>query len=201
MATRATYEVDGQVFYCHWDGYPAGAASRFANMIAALTAPETAGRHEIDAIAERRGGAAFAFIRGNLDAEPAHRGKHDGHGDTEFRYQVETHQSGAMTVRLEARSYNGEWKGFGPAQPLAEFINAKRDKEWDVPTIVVCEAGSACFRRTMLATADSAREIAAAHQRLADKFDDSNPNRKSHLEQAAAWRAAAEQAEPQAVEA
>jgi hypothetical protein len=71
MATRATYEIEGKTFYCHWDGYPAGAMDRLSNMVAADTG---------------RGGLPFAFIRGNFDAEPAD--SHDHHGDTEFRYLV-----------------------------------------------------------------------------------------------------------------
>ena len=33
MGTRATYEIDGAAFYCHFDGYPQGAAVRFAAMV------------------------------------------------------------------------------------------------------------------------------------------------------------------------
>jgi hypothetical protein len=198
MSTRATYEVNGQVFYCHWDGYPAGAAQRFANMIAALTAPERGTRKEIDAIAERRGGAAFAFIRGNDDAEPAHRGSHEGHGDTEFRYNVDKHTEHGLAIQFEARRWNSEpqWRGFGSWMPLAEFINTKRDKDWNVPTIVTVTD----IWTKRLATIDDAREIEANHRRLADKFDDSNPNRKGHLEQAEAWaRAIAAVQQPEAV--
>ena len=71
MATRATYEIDGITFYCHYDGYPAGAMDRLSNMVAADTG---------------RGGLPFAFIRGNFDAEPTDG--HDRHGDTEFRYLI-----------------------------------------------------------------------------------------------------------------
>jgi hypothetical protein len=154
-------------------------------------------------MADKRGGATFAFIRGNNDAEPAYRGRHDGHGDTEHRYRVADDAEHGLVISHEARHWSGQWHGFGPPVPLADFINTKRDKDWNVPTIVTFADPATHWRgRKILATIDNAREIAANHHRLADKYDDTNPNRKRHQEQAEAWDAAIAAAhEPAAVAA
>jgi hypothetical protein len=201
MGTRATYEVNGQVFYCHWDGYPAGAANRFAKMIGAMTQPERGERNTIDAIADKRGGATFAFIRGNDDAEPTEG--HDAHGDTEHRYRVTDDAAHGLVIEHEAKRWDGDFAAWGPKRPLAEFINTRRDKEWGVPTIVTfADPATHWNLRKILATIDNAREIAANHRRLAERFDDGNPNKPHHVAQAEAWeRAIAAADEPQAVAA
>lgn len=190
MGTRATYEVEKQVFYCHWDGYKAGAAVRFANLVAAMTQPSERG---IDPVADKRGGAAFAFIRGNADAEPAYRGRHDGHGDTEYRYNIETSDEHGLTVRVEERHWNSggaDWRGFGMAQPLAGFIN-KHGREFNTPRIVaVSEPSSWGTHAPKLATLDNAREIARLYREKGEGFADGNPNRESYLKRADAWDAA-----------
>ena len=118
MATRATYEIAGQVFYCHYDGYPAGGVGRLRNM---LNAPG-------------RGGAAFDFIRGNPDAEPAE--SHEVHADTEYRY-IHYRTPTESTLQIYARCfssgkfypiYNG-----GLAAAVNLFTPEPEERFWNSP--------------------------------------------------------------------
>jgi hypothetical protein len=126
MATRATYQIDGTTFYCHWDGYPTGAAHRFANAVAAMTQPAKDGR--LEPIADKRGGFAFAFIRGNDDAEPTK--SHDAHGDTEWRYTVKSMPNGALQITVAALGWNSAGQRQEPrvrwTGDLAEWLEARR---------------------------------------------------------------------------
>ena len=81
MGTRATYQIEGKVFYIHWDGYPQGASFYFHHMIEKYN-------EIIDKIGRtRNGGYAEAFLRGNDCAE--FTSSHDAHGDTEWQYTLE----------------------------------------------------------------------------------------------------------------
>lgn len=124
MATRATYQIDKLTFYCHWDGYPTGAAQRFANMVKAHTVP-AAGELHLSSVVDRRGGFAFAFIRGNLDAEPTE--SHQAHGDTEFRYTLTTEGGGFAKIKVDDVRYdNGrKWRQIYHGD-LAEWLNQQR---------------------------------------------------------------------------
>lgn len=131
MSTRATYQIEDITFYCHWDGCPSGAAERFAKMIDAYAKPGDMNR---DIMADVRGGLPFAFIRGNLDAEPC-RG-HSDHGDTEWRYTLAQDADGKLTVAYKSRVYDSnltQWKTYGPLD-VADFINQQRgaaaDSDW-----------------------------------------------------------------------
>lgn len=186
MSTRATYQLGDRVLYCHHDGYREGAAWRFGNMIAALTAPNETS--PIEATETRRGGIEFAFIRGNLDAMPAWDNSHDGHGDTEWAYTIEESDEHGLTVRVGRRhTFNGPME-FMPAAPLAAFVNTFGAR-FNVPTIVAARP-SAFWRRPVLATIENARRIAERERELAARFNDGNPNKASHLAAAEAWEAA-----------
>ena len=96
MATRATYEIDGQVFYCHYDGYPAGAMERFGRALRRRY------RQRAGFVSSNPGGMPFAFIRGAWDAQPA--AGHECHGDTEFRYICYTSPDG-VSLRIDMRCF------------------------------------------------------------------------------------------------
>ena len=83
MSTRATYEIDGSIFYIHHDGYPAGAAFYLFNMVKASNAAGNRTGWDVWDSQNCRGGLAFAFISGNGNCEPTDG--HDAHGDTEYR--------------------------------------------------------------------------------------------------------------------
>jgi hypothetical protein len=203
MSTRATYEVDGRVFYIHHDGYAAGAAFYFAKMIEALTVPESDDRRTIAAIEERRGGPAFAFIRGNTRAEPAFRDAHDGHGDTEHRWKVTSGESGRLMLQHSARRMSDTAPAFSPwseREPLVDFIR-RNGPAWEggepCPAIVAVQDPSIHWRgRELLATLPHAIAIGKAHRALADRFDDGNPNKAEHARQAEAWENAAAELYP-----
>lgn len=217
MATRATYQINGMTFYCHWDGYPTGAAQRFANMIAALTVAEEGDRKTIDAIEQRRGGFEYAFIRGNMDAEPTP--SHDEHGDTEFRYNLRASNDGAW---IEVQSVSHEWKTHKCvirteyrgdlkewldkcrvelAGKLMEYADkgAKIDAQTEalkcIPEIVRLakkrEYPMGCQGELVTyATRAQALKIEANLRTRGEQFYESNPNRKGYLGEADAWASA-----------
>ena len=124
MSTRATYQMDGMTFYCHWDGCPTGAAARFAKMIAAHTVAEKG--EGFDEIERRRGGFAFAFIRGNMDAEQC--AEHDDIGGTEYRYTLHIDAYGAVSIRVEHCTVENDkdvWSAIY-AGDLAAWLDAMR---------------------------------------------------------------------------
>lgn len=185
MSTRATYEIGDLTFYVHHDGYPAGAAAKFADMIGAMTV--SANGRGIDAIADRRGGACFAFIRGNMNAEPTE--SHQAHGDTEYRWKI-SESAGALLVSHQARSADFErWSAWSSPQPLEEFINRHQPG-----AVVSLPYPSEYVRRTLYATTENAVKIAAEYRRQAAKFQAGNPNKAGNEKHADAWeRAALEQ--------
>jgi hypothetical protein len=183
MSTRATYEIGGETFYIHYDGYPAGAAGYFANMIEAMTVPAKSGG--IEAIESRRGGARFAFIRGNMLAEPTE--SHDAHGDTEYRWRLEHVEGRGFVIQAQTRTgFDGyKWSAWSAPRPLAEFINAH------YPGLIVeIEAPDRYWKHTLTATLEHALGIAEAHRRRAAGYADGNPNKAPALEHAAAWERA-----------
>jgi hypothetical protein len=192
MATRATYEINGTTFYCHWDGYPEGAATRFLNMLDAMTRPETGMRKTIQAIEDRRGGEAFAFIRGNLDAEPI--ANHDAMGGTEWRYTVTTNHTGEATIKVESDDLSDYWtlRFHGELSAWLDSMEGSRGKAVAVTLDRHIQAYhfwkiAKCWT---YATRDNAEAIAAAHERLASSYGPSNPNGEHHAAEARAWREA-----------
>lgn len=218
MATRATYQIDGTVFYCHWDGYPTGAAQRFAKMIGALTVPlaDDDERRGIDSMQDRRGGMAYAFIRGNMDAEPT--GSHDEHGDTDFQYALTINEkSGKALIEVRQRGRDDRYN-VNHVLDLAAWLNdmrgelarqidgaiARAPKRMDmdrrpgaaqaleaIPVIVRVseqrETWDSAGRRFTYATLDAARAITARLRAQGEAFGKDNPNGPAYLARAGAW--------------
>lgn len=207
MATRATYQVEHQTFYCHWDGYPSGAAQRFANMVAALTVPST--REGIDAVGDRRGGLPFAFIRGNMDAEPV-KGR-DEIGGTEYHYEVyASKEDNRVWIMVFQPKDDGGWRMVNH-KPLVDWINTERmagathyqtvmaERKQPVPSLAellegfpeVVEAWVEVYGdgkgRPVLATRENAEKIKEAEDKLAVKYGGGNPNGPIHGKRANAW--------------
>lgn len=219
MATRATYEICGTTFYCHWDGYPTGAAQRFAAMVKAMI---VADESEIDGIERRNGGYAFAFIRGVMDAESTEG--HEAHGDTEYRYTLDRDDQDGMMIRVEERLNFGNpakretWAG--KTFDLADWLNKMRGElvaqikrmQARYPTgpmsspgdademalesipVVVKIAVQREYCKTpdvTYATAEQAGKIAKIYASKAEKFQDDNPNKAIYARKAQAWSDAA----------
>jgi len=210
MATRATYKIGRTVYYCHWDGYREGAAIRFAKMVAALT---VACEREHDGIEDRRGGFEYAFIRGNMDAEPTQ--SHDAHGDTEYRYTLEVMKDGLALMTVAWRTPGNVWQSdcvmelghwlidqregyvrmvqrlkaqnpehYADVDPVAEAFE-------QIPPMVRADFalyGGAI--RHEYATAAEAEKIAAHNEKQAARYTADNPNKNDAAERARIWREA-----------
>lgn len=125
MSTRATYRINparrdeyarhrGITFYIHHDGYEDGAAVYFWRMLTG------------DASRGVRGGLAERFLRANLGAE--FTSSHEAHGDTEYRYDLEGEDAGAM---LKVSKLN--WSKYtGGASDSFEVREKRRESCWDV---------------------------------------------------------------------
>lgn len=124
MSTRATYHIKpayqhdlAATFYIHHDGYPAGAAHYFAQML------------NLD---NERGGWPCMFLRANDGAELTD--SHKAHGDTEYRYDLD---GKALTVTMYERVWNGSGDGFerakfpkGETLDIVDFITKHSDNSW-----------------------------------------------------------------------
>jgi len=97
MSTPATIEINGRIFYCHYDGMPTGMAVRIAKMIDAYNAPVPAQSPDGFASVPARGGIEFAFIRGNLDAEPAPHNSRSGIM-AQYHYALAQDDRGEITI-------------------------------------------------------------------------------------------------------
>jgi hypothetical protein len=191
MATRATYKIEAMTFYCHWDGYPSGAACRMVNMIEAYTQPQTVeARKSYDPIDDRRGGLAFAFIRGNMDAQPTK--SKNAHSDTEFHYEVfACKKTGLIRCRTFDKSWDDDPENFRLQSDdrLEDFCN-HHGQEWNLPRIVSIKNTSWDGANSFtLATADAARAIAALKQASAMQSTNAS-NRDYYLKDADHWLAA-----------
>lgn len=89
MSTRATYEVEGETFYLHHDGYPEGAASKFEAFLSGMFVKEQASRFDRAEGKEfewyQRRKLHHGFIAGLPRAEES---EHHTHGDTEYQYRI-----------------------------------------------------------------------------------------------------------------
>lgn len=181
MSTRATYAFDGLVFYCHFDGYPQGAAERFENMVENMTVPNLAA-DAFFVLKDTKGGPAFNFIRGNDDAEPAYKNRHDGHGDTEWRYNLAIDNKGLMGIQVMKRvDYTDEWRGDFMGELTTWFASLGRDNVVRIEG----EYGSVTY-----ATRATAARLVELYAASALRFAEGNPNRKSAAETSALWAAA-----------
>lgn len=207
MATRATYDVGHMLFYAHHDGYPTGAAERFARMVEAWYIP-TDSRH-MEAAEHPAGGMAFAFIRGNLDVAPA---KSEGdHSDAEFRYFVAERPNGQVEITVRDRKSKepdrgelAEWMAHQQRNlrnDLAMYwtdhpedrpneVNdglytimqqAERDAAEAIPLIVRIERREhdGAEPRIVYATIDQAARIKYRHAVVSSRMSDSPQGRKA----------------------
>ena len=193
------------------DGYPTGAAQRFAKMIEAMTVPST--ERGYDPIEQRRGGFEYAFIRGVMDAEPTR--DHQEHGDTEFRYTLAVDAKGAAGILVQARGtgpYESTIWSTAYAGPLVPWINNMRvmhigqiksyyekvkqpcpsDEEIleDFPEVVHTYSEEHGWERNQYATKENAAKIAALFAAEAEKYKADNPNKAQAKARAKSWAAA-----------
>ena len=174
MSTRATYQIFDDTFYIHHDGYLEGAAMYFFNMV-------KASRHIRNGIwdwSKPKGGAPFAFIRGNANCEPTTG--HDAHGDTEFHYTVweetaEGYKGRLMIVASQRAGWLEDTWRYAFSGTLVDFINKYYKRE-------IIEVRS--NERFYLCTAEQALEAAEGYLEQSKKFDDTNPNKISYLDTA-----------------
>jgi len=180
MSTSATYNIDGTTFYCHWDNYPAGAAERFIAMVDAMTQPGTDGSYRVTE--DRRGGAAFAFIRGNLDAGP---GQDTG---VEFAYTLTTGPGNKITVTMLDVYANKS-----TTLPLDEFIrtHANPERVDDAQLVLsITKRDDYGPERTVYATRAVASRVAAAYAVRMQRFPETNPNHQISHKRMTEWAAA-----------
>ena len=175
MGTRATYEFEDNnrivkniVFYAHFDGYPDGAAERFANMIEALYIEEL--EYGV-LLSEKRGGLSHAFLRGNSDAEITQ--SKEFHGDTEWHYKVYKNEENKYMV--DAYEINRFWEDNKEADftlvmslPLVNFINMGKFSKESVVNLNL-------NKDIMIHKNQLENFKIKAYESLA-KFDVSNPN-------------------------
>lgn len=124
MSTPATYEIEGYIFYCHYDGHPIGAAQKFARMIDAHTLPagdEALGR---SLYADVRGGLAFAFVRANADAEQPFGNRRVG-TRSDYHYALSLEDNGQIIVQVERRTERCTWQ-IVDLEELATWIDRQR---------------------------------------------------------------------------
>lgn len=189
MSTRATYAFDGLVFYCHYDGYPTGAAERFENMIENMTTPNFR-NDSIFVLKDTKGGPAFNFIRGNDDAEPAYRNRHDGHGDTDYRYDLTVDKNGLMGIQCQKRTGDDTWRVIFSGELTTWFAAMGRNNI----VKIVGEYGTVTY-----ATRTTAARLVELYAAAALRFHEGNPNRKSATDTAALWAAAIQEGTTDAV--
>lgn len=94
MSTRATYRFRASrtTFYVHCDGYPEGAAKKFADSLVAEGQAST---------------YMEGFVRANLDAQWIY----DEPGDTEYHYELDDRVEGEPTIRVDEREdVGGEFR-------------------------------------------------------------------------------------------
>lgn len=182
MSTRATYRFTSAfdrtpdtTFYIHHDGYLAGAAQYLHAMVDHLTVADNDG---YQAIEERRGGCAFAFIRANMRAEVT--ASHEQHGDTEYRYNVHEDKSGHISVVAQQRNLDsGAWREVWRGD-LADFTNAYDMDGYPKSRIVRWNNSASKWDSdrvcTKYATSENAGKIAAKYRADYEKYGEDNPN-------------------------
>ncbi|MBT2132656.1 hypothetical protein [Aliiroseovarius lamellibrachiae] len=187
MSTRATYQIEDMTFYCHHDGYPQYAAVRFARMIAVFNVPTV--EDTFREVEDRRGSLMFAFVRGNLDAQPTE--SHEVHGDTEWRYTIRFCKKQKLwVVTSECRNW---WEDDEKAQwhsqqtyPLDQFITIHGNDFKAEPVVQFQMDGG-----THIATRPHAAAIGANLQKRAGQFQEGNPNKARYAARAEVWILAA----------
>lgn len=124
MATPATYEIEGYIFYCHYDGHPIGAAQKLARMIDAYTQPAAADALGRSIYADARGGLAFAFIRANADAEQPFGNRRVG-TRSDYHYALTMEDDGRIFVKVDRRTERRTWQ-IVDCEELATWVERQR---------------------------------------------------------------------------
>jgi len=110
MSTRATYQIRSGfstvTFYIHHDGYLSGAASYFKDTLDLM---RISGRPLLPCF-------LWANKRAYLTDE------HEAHGDTEYRYDIESELDDMLVAAYKRKSYDSdvfemEWSG-----PIHNFV-------------------------------------------------------------------------------
>ncbi|MBE0506755.1 MAG: hypothetical protein IBX50_08545 [Marinospirillum sp.] len=114
MGTRATYQFNLSndagaapvTLYCHWDGYPAGAAEKL-----------------LHALLDKEGRDPIAsFIIGNKEQAMFASG-HEAYGNTEYRYTITCSPDDKADLLITFDSYEGDqWNRTATNLPLQDFI-------------------------------------------------------------------------------
>ena len=224
MSTRATYSIAergyqkrnewGQrqaTFYIHHDGYPEGAAHRFAMMIESKVEP---GEEPFSGIGRKNGGWTFAFIRGNDEADMTE--SHQVHGDTEYRYHVSwadgwmvnqdkqkvcylhitaekavyPYMPGIDTPHSEwpEDAHIRAWKPFFTGD-IADFIMKYRSEGWGTPLICVAKEYNNSSKKVthQYATHDTRNHLIDWNLKKMETFDDKNLNKAVYARKAEMW--------------
>lgn len=182
MSTRATYKFEfnseyhaDQTFYIHHDGYRQGAAYYFWMMVDYHSEPSD-GEHYGDGFEPCADGLMGAFYRANRKCE--HTKSHEIHGDTEFQYNVRMKNRTVEVKQRTADWSKHEFETIGVCS-LAEFINNHVDPEWIGESYSpVHDNGERLFTEANGSTA------AERLRKYAERFDDSNPNKKGYNDRA-----------------
>jgi hypothetical protein len=152
MSTPATYEIDGFVFYCHYDGHPIGAAQRLCRMIEAHTRPADQWPHQRGIVADMRGGLAFAFIRANNDAEQPAGGTR-ARATGAFHYKLSWEVDDRLFITIEQRTDRQTWRILDHEEFAAWTLRQRAD------LIDRLSAAAGPGRELAVAPADRAAEI------------------------------------------
>lgn len=188
MSTSAVYNFPNMSFYCHYDNYQSGAALRLFNMVDAMVKPNA---DEPQCYSEGRGGLAFAFIRGNLDAEPCVNTKRG----VEYVYSI-FEEDNIWNVRVQRSDYDGKIE-YVQVMALEEFINTRIENQGKEDDVLprVCTVNNPFGHspnHNLLVVDKDAYEIAVLMQEYSDTFKEGNPNKKSFADKSQHWMKAAD---------
>ena len=111
MSTRGTYNINGFMFYVHYDNYEEGAAGYFVDMI--------------DDYVRTQRGMQNSFVRANQYAEMTNENK-EAYGDTEYHYDITRNDKGEYELVVSHREWGEGWRVIHNGM-LTDFINKHSD--------------------------------------------------------------------------
>ena len=119
MSTRATYEIENEVFYIHHDGYEEGAASYLLRMCEEMLVKA---RNSV----QMRRSYADSFIAANHRAE---KSRHTAHGDTQYRYRVWKQEVSRNPYWMKEHVKEHIWSGYDEDN-LYDFRKYPYERLW-----------------------------------------------------------------------
>ena len=119
MSTRATYEIENEVFYIHHDGYEEGAASYFLRMCDEMLVKAYYS-------VEKRRNYTDSFIAANHRAE---KSAHEAHGDTQYRYKVWKSEVSRNPYWMKEHVKEHPWSGYDENN-LYDFHKHSYERLW-----------------------------------------------------------------------